>query len=112
MMSTLRMPEILNDAVVRIGFPWWMRPFLGGGVVALTIGRRVWISPRADDVEPLIRHELVHVRQMGEHGILPFLWKYLLHYLRNRRRGMRHHEAYLAIPFEVEAFAAERADPL
>ena len=89
-----------------------MRPFLWRDVVALTVGHRVWISPQARDVATLLRHEMVHVRQMGEYGVMPFLWKYLLHYLRNRRRGMRHHEAYLAIPFEVEAFAAERAEPL
>jgi hypothetical protein len=107
------MTGIVDEPVVRIGFPWWMRPFLWRDVIALTIGRRVWISPRAaGDVEPLLRHEMVHVRQMSELGVLPFLWKYARHYLRNRRRGMGHHEAYLAIPFEVEAFAAERADRL
>src|SRR6059058_2903775 len=86
--------------VVRIGFPWWMRPFLWRDVAALTIGRRVWIAREARDVEALIRHELVHVRQMREHGLVPFLWKYVFHYLGNRRRGMPHHAAYLAIPFE------------
>ena len=106
------MGRILNEPLIRIGFPWWMRPFLWRDVVALTIGRRVWISARARDVEPLIRHELVHVRQMAEVGVVRFLWTYVRHYLRNRRRGMGHHDAYLAIPYEVEAFAAERAKPL
>lgn len=115
------MPEILSEpfaagreprAVIRVGFPWWLRPFLWRDVLALTIGRRVWISPRARDLERLIRHELVHVRQMEELGVMPFLWKYVIHYARNRRRGMRHHDAYLAIPFELEAVAAERAEPL
>ena len=89
-----------------------MRPLLWRDVAALTIGRRVWISPRARNLEPLIRHELVHVRQMGEEGVPRFLWRYLRHYVRNRQRGLRHHEAYLAIPYEVEAFAAERVQPL
>ena len=104
--------RILKEPVIRIGFPWWMRPFLWRDVVALTIGRRVWISSRARDVEPLIRHELVHVRQMGEVGVTRFLWTYVRHYVRNRRRGMRHQEAYLAIPYEMEAFAAERMNDL
>jgi hypothetical protein len=106
------MGRILNEPRVRIGFPWWMRPWLWRDVAAITIGRRVWISEGARDLEPLIRHELVHVRQMGEVGVLRFLWRYVRHYIRNRRRGMRHHEAYLAIPYEVEAFAAERVQPL
>jgi len=33
-------------------------------------------------------------------------------YLRNRRRGLSHDEAYLSIPFELEAVAAERGEPL
>ncbi len=99
-------------AVLRIGYPWWMRPFLFRDVVAITIGRRIWISPRVRDVEPLVRHELVHVRQMAEHGLLQFLWKYAASYLRNRRGGMTPQEAYLAIPFEVEAVAAEREEHL
>jgi hypothetical protein len=106
------MGRILNEPLIRIGFPWWMRPLLRRDVVALTIGRRVWISSRARDLQTLIRHELVHVRQMEEAGVLRFLWRYVRHYVRNRRRGMRHHEAYLAIPYEVEAFAAERVQPL
>ena len=89
-----------------------MRLLLWRDVVAITIGRRVWISAAARDVEPLIRHELVHVRQMGELGMVRFLWTYVRHYLRNRRRGMPHHQAYLAIPYEVEAFAAERVKPI
>ena len=106
------MAKIVSEAVVRSGFPWWLRPFLMRDVAAVTIGRRIWISPRARDVERLLRHEMVHVRQMAELGVLPFVWKYVMGYLRNRRRGMGHDEAYLAIPFEVEAFAAERAETL
>jgi hypothetical protein len=105
------MAEIVNDrarAIVRVGFPWWMRPFLFRDVLALTIGRRIWISPLVREIEPLLRHELAHVRQMAEHGLLPFLWKYSRSYVRNRWRGMSHHQAYLAIPFEVEAMEAER----
>ena len=81
-------------------------------VAALTLGRRIWISERARDVETLLRHEMAHVRQMADHGVLPFLWIYARDYIRNRRRGMTHDQAYLAIPFEVEAVAAERADAL
>ncbi len=110
--SALRMADDSKRAIVRIGFPWWLRPFLLRDVVALTLGRRVWISGRAKDVETLLRHEMAHVRQMAKHGVLPFLWIYAREYIRNRRRGMSHDQAYLAIPFEVEAVAAERADTL
>ena len=58
----------------------------------------------SDDV---LRHELVHVSQMGELGLFRFLWRYIAQYIRNRRRGMTHDAAYRAISFEVEAFGAE-----
>jgi hypothetical protein len=45
-------------------------------------------------------------------GLARFLWRYIAEYLRNRRRGMAHHEAYRAISFEAEAFAAENHPPV
>jgi hypothetical protein len=51
----------------------------------------------------LIRHELVHVRQWGELGPLRFLVRYLSEYLRLRRDGLGHQEAYRGISFEREA---------
>ena len=100
-----------NEAVVRVGYPWWLRPFLHRGTIAITFGRRIYVA-NGYASDALLRHELVHVRQAGELGTLRFLWRYVSEYVRNRRRGMPHHAAYLAIPFEVEAFAAERAEPL
>ncbi len=99
-------------ATVRIGYPRWLRPLLFRNVVAITIGRRIWIAPGIGEVEALIRHELMHVEQMSRLGVVRFLWDYAGQYLRNRRRGMSHGQAYLAISFEVEAFAAERRKPI
>jgi hypothetical protein len=45
---------------------------------------------------------------MARLGLVRFLWRYINEYIRNRRRGMSHDDAYLAVSFEVEAFAAER----
>ena len=99
-------------AIVRIGYPWWLRPLLFRDVVGITLGRRIWIAPGIGEVEALIRHELVHVEQMGRLGVVRFLWDYVGQYLRNRRRGMSHDQASLAISFEVEALAAERREPI
>jgi hypothetical protein len=94
------------DPIVRIGFPWWLRPFLHRRIVAITLGRRIYVADgRASDA--LLRHERVHVRQAAELGLLRFLWRYAAEYVRNRRRGMAHDGAYRAISFEAEAFAAE-----
>ena len=92
---------------VRIGYPWWL--LLPRNVLAITLGRRIWIArelPPAE-LETLLRHELVHVRQMERLGVVAFLARYLGEYARNRLRRMGHDAAYRAISFEQEAFAAE-----
>ena len=96
-----------KEAIVRIGYPWWLRPFLHRNTIAIALGRRIYIAPEHVS-DALLRHELVHVRQAGELGMARFLWCYAAEYLRNRRRGMAHDAAYRAISFEAEAFAAER----
>ena len=115
-------------AVVRTSFPWWLRPFLLRGVVAITIGRRIYVRSElpvascqlpddsagnrrpatGNSIEPLLWHEVTHVRQMTEAGLLRFGWRYVREYVRNARAGMTSSEAYRNISFEREAFAAER----
>lgn len=107
-------PEIAR-ARLRVGFPIWLRLFLGPGVLAITLGRRVYLSPALlgldeDRVRRTLRHELVHVRQAAELGLLRFLIRYLRDYLRLRRGGLGHDAAYRSIEFEREAFAAEREE--
>src|SRR3954452_18646332 len=99
-----------KPAIVRVGYPWWLRLFVHRNVAAITLGRRIYVAEEATDA--ILRHELVHVRQAGELGLARFLWRYVAEYLRNRRRGMAHDEAYRAISFEVEAFATENDQPV
>lgn len=71
----------------------------------MTIGNLVFL--RGDRVEhratSLLAHELVHVRQFAEHGPIRFLARYVGDYLRNLRTCRNHRQAYLDIPFEIEA---------
>ena len=94
---------------VRIGYPWWL--LLPRDVAAITLGRRIWIARELEParMDALLRHELVHVRQMERHGVFVFLVRYLREYLANRFRRMGHDAAYRAISFEREAFGAEAA---
>jgi hypothetical protein len=94
------------EAIIRVGYPWWLRLFVHRGTIAITLGRRIYVA-EGHASEALLRHELVHVRQAGELGLLRFFWRYVAEYIRNRRRGMSPHDAYRAISFEAEAFAAE-----
>lgn len=55
--------------------------------------------------EVMIRHEIIHLRQQLELLIIPFYFFYLLNYLHNRLIYKDHHEAYMNIVFEREAYA-------
>jgi hypothetical protein len=97
-------------ARVRMRFPWWLRPFLGQGVVAITLGRFVYVQATIaeEKIERSLRHELVHVQQIARLGIIRFYWRYLREYIALRRSGLPSAEAYQRISFEKEAFAAEK----
>ena len=73
------------------------------GSAAITLGRLVIMRRSALHDERLMRHELVHVRQWRELGVVRFLVLYLGSYLRGRWHGHGHWEAYRMIPLEVEA---------
>lgn len=70
---------------------------------AITLGRNILVRRRAADHDPLIAHELVHVRQFQELGAVRFFAKYIGSYLRGRLGGYGHMAAYRRIPLEVEA---------
>lgn len=96
-------------------------PVLPPHADAMTLGPVVLV--RRDEMRhrtgrrELLAHELVHARQWAELGAARFLWRYLRGYASNLRRLRRHHDAYLAIPLEVEAraeagrWAARRPPP-
>src|SRR5258707_14961776 len=101
----------LHDGViVRYRFPWWLRPFLLRGVAGITLGRRVFIE--GSDPEGILRHELVHVSQIARLGLFRFYWAWIREYVMHRRQGYPPAEAYRRISLEIEAFAAEREEPL
>jgi hypothetical protein len=85
------------------------------GASAVTFGRYVFLSRGAaaaiangsDCGRRLLRHELAHVEQYTREGFFPFLRRYLAAYIRGRRQGLSHIEAYAAIPYEREAERAE-----
>jgi hypothetical protein len=73
---------------------------------AIVLGRHCFVKD-ATASDRLIRHELVHQVQMRRHGVIRFYFIYVWEYLRNLRIYRNHDEAYLNIPFEIEAYARE-----
>jgi hypothetical protein len=90
--------------------PSWLATLWGETISAMTVGSTIYIRSNvlaADPsaLGPLIVHELVHVQQWAELGVVRFLWQYVTGYLRGRLTGLAHEDAYRAIPIETEARA-------
>ncbi len=85
-------------------------PLLTPGVLAMTLGRFVLVRRGHETNVELIAHELVHVEQWRRQGAIGFLWAYLGDYVRGRRSGLGHWDAYRAI--RAEADARERTSSL
>jgi len=99
----------MGSAKIRLNFPFWLRPFLQRGVIAITLGRRIYVSAKVtgEELERLLRHELKHVEQVNRLGILRFYWRYVREYVALRRSGLKSFEAYRRVSLEQEAAAAE-----
>lgn len=89
----------------------WVGGPVPPGSAAITLGRLVIVRRSAAGDERLMRHELVHVRQWRELGVVRFLAGYLGSYLRGRWHGYGHGDAYRRIPLEVQADQEAQAGP-
>lgn len=82
-------------------------PDLPGRYTGLSLGRFVFLAvPTPDDGRnALLCHELVHVRQWSEQGVVGFLSQYVTDFVRGYIRLRNWNDAYRAISAEVEARA-------
>ncbi len=87
----------------REGYSLWIGGPVPRGAAAITLGPVIIIRPRCVEDRHLLAHELVHVRQWREQGVLRFAASYLGAYFWWRRRGYGHWAAYRRIPQECEA---------
>lgn len=85
-----------------------MMSLWGPGIQAMTLKSWIFVDPKIlkgdpDGLARLVIHELVHARQWHDYGVMGFLGRYGAAYLRGRRQGLSHREAYLNIDLEEEA---------
>ena len=73
----------------------WLPPLLK--TEGVTIGKTIYFKD-ADPPSDLVVHEMVHIAQYARYGTVGFLFIY----------GFNHWEAYYRIPFEIEAYTAQR----
>lgn len=99
--------------IERRGDHWvWIGGPVPPGADAVTIVRVISVRAAAAGDQHLMRHELAHVRQWQELGVVGFLRRYLGSYLVSRWNGVGHRQAYLRIPLEVAAEEAAAAGDL
>jgi hypothetical protein len=102
------------DGVSVVAMPRIVQKILGSRLQAITIVRTVVVDPDvfervvAGSEPELLAHELIHVAQWEDHGILPFSFTYLRDYLRMRLLGATHDAAYRSIGFEYQAYTGAR----
>jgi len=69
-MKTINVKIKYESLIVKLFFPNW--------VTGVTIGSIILFKNKSDQVsQTLLNHELIHVCQYQEQGLLKFLWKYL-----------------------------------
>lgn len=72
---------------------------------AISLG--LFVFARGTLTQTTRQHETIHFRQWVELGFVLFPILYLFFWLREKMKGATGAEAYLAIPFEREAYAYE-----
>lgn len=87
----------------RPGYRLWVGGPVPPGAGAWTLGSTVIVRRRLARQTHLLTHELEHVRQWRDHGVVGFLGWYLRAYARWRLRGYPHAAAYRRIPAEISA---------
>lgn len=92
----------------RDGYWLWVGGPVPPGSAAITIGSLISVRKRSANSKRLLRHELVHVAQWKQQGLVGFLASYLGSYLRLRIDFFPHKAAYRRIPQETQALWLER----
>ena len=107
------LPRVDPSRVAVWRAPWWCRMLWAKGISAVAMPWGIYLAPETvvrplSQLGPLIVHELAHIEQWRRLGPLGWGRSYLGDYLRGRRRGLGHREAYLGIGLEEEARACAR----
>lgn len=87
----------------RPGYRLWVGGPVPPGAGAWTLGSLVIMRRRHAGNTHLLTHELEHVAQYREQGVVGFLGRYLRDYGRWRLRLYSHAASYRRIPAEVSA---------
>ena len=93
-------PIILQNSNI----PKYLSIFIN--IYAITLYPFIICKEEMDDIT--LNHEKIHLAQQKELWIIGFYFLYVYYWLREKWKGDTSLGAYLAIPFEVEAYTNER----
>ena len=88
--------------------PWHVKRFAPINLWAYTSGNKIFFAkdrydPHSSEGIALIAHEITHCCQYEQYGSFRFRLAYLKYYFDAKRAGMSDEQAYVNIPFEIEA---------
>lgn len=86
----------------------WFRLLWAPGITAVAMPWGIYVRPDRlaaplEQLGPLMVHELSHIEQWRSLGPIRWLRSYVGDYMRGRRAGLGHRDAYRRIGLEVEA---------
>lgn len=107
------LPEVVPSRIPVYAAPGWFRAFWAPGITAIAMPWGVYLHPRRvseplESLGPLMVHELTHIAQWRRLGPIGWARSYVGDYVRGRRGGLSHQEAYLGIDLEEEARVVAR----
>jgi len=103
----------VDPASVRVRItPRWLDPIWQEPFVAIAVPWAIYLRHDIGVLDPgslrrVLDHELVHIAQWRRLGVARFITSYVGDYLKARRDGMSHLDAYAAISLECEARQAD-----
>ena len=75
---------------------------------AITLYPYIIFSKKAEDVSPItVNHEMIHIEQQKELWVIGFYLLYVLYWIKNLIKYRNSSQAYMNIPFEIEAYTNE-----
>ena len=90
-------PIIIQNSKI----PVYLSIFINIGAITLF----PFIISRGEMSETTIRHETIHIEQQKELLVVFFYVLYVWYWLLGKVKGMNNDDAYMNIPFELEAYS-------
>ena len=82
---------------------WIANKLLPKDLDAIVLFRKIHLRSNVVMSDRFLVHELVHIEQQRNYGMIPFVIKYLIDYIKGLIVYRDRRMAYLMIPFEIEA---------